>query len=250
MPSIRGSRDVNCGPLLISPCGPLRRLPGLRFLRSTFRAGRVRRCPAGAQDGAVSAALRLPCAARLEGVPHNSLRSLRSLRSNRMRQVSSRSSLRSPPSRLRCSAPHTAPPPGPACRSGTGGGVRRGPPLLPAKGCPGGARRACEAPRSAGFMARERSEPRKHFWRILFERSERSERSELCAGPWTRAPQGSRSAAKAASVARRAPPGQAFAATMVRMPRPAQPNVRNGPIAAALPLRCMNRRSRHACRSH
>ena len=62
-------------------------------------------------------------------------------------------------------------------------------------------------------MARERSEPRELTWRILSERSERSERSELCAGPWTRAPQGSLSAAKAASVDRRAPPGQPFAAT-------------------------------------
>ncbi len=77
-------------------------------------------------------------------------------------------------------------------------------------------------------MARERSEPRKHFWRMLFERSERSERSELCAGPWTRAPQGSLSAAKAASVARRAPTGWPFAATVPRM----RLNGSNGPQAA------------------
>ena len=67
-------------------------------------------------------------------------------------------------------------------------------------------------------MARERSEPRQHSWRILFERSERSERSELCAGPWTRAPQGSRSEAEAASSVRRAAPGQPFAATELRLP--------------------------------
>ena len=36
-------------------------------------------------------------------------------------------------------------------------------------------------------MDRERSEPRKHFWRMLFERSERSERSELCGTPSRRA---------------------------------------------------------------
>ena len=77
-------------------------------------------------------------------------------------------------------------------------------------------------------MARERSEPRQHFWRILFERSERSERSELCAGPWTRAPQGSRSAAQAASSARRAAPGQPFAATALRLPIDAS-CVRNWP---------------------
>ena len=75
-------------------------------------------------------------------------------------------------------------------------------------------------------MARERSEPRKHFWRILFERSERSERSESCAGPWTRAPQGSRSAAQAASSARRDAPGQPFtspADRCVECPQRTQP---------------------------
>ena len=133
-----------------------------------------------------------------------------------------------PPSRLRCSAPHTAPPPGTVCRSTHRGGARREPSMPAAKGCPGAVRRASEAPRSAGFMARERSEPRRHFWRILFERSERSERSESCAGQWTRAPQGSRSAAQAASSARRAAPGQPFAATELRLPIVAS-NVRSGP---------------------
>ena len=223
--------------------GPLRTLPAVRLLRSTSCAGRGRGCPAGALTVAVGAAHRLPCAARLEGVPHNSLRSLRSLRSNRMRQVSPRSALRAPPSKLRCSAPHTALPPGTPCRSSTGGGGRREPPLPAAKGCVGGARRACEAepghkrssgpfvpgeepgllarrglqgPRSAGFMARARSALRGLTWRILFERSERSERSELCAGPWARAPQGSRRAATTVSVARRAPPAHPFAATTAR----------------------------------
>ncbi len=214
-----------------SSLGPLRVLVAVRFPRSKTRAGRVRRCPAASPTVAVGAAHLLPCAARLEGVPHNSLRSLRSLRSDRMRQVSSRSALRAPPSRLRCSAPHTATPPGTACRSSTEGGARRVPALVPAKGCPGRARSACEALRSAGFMARARSAPRGHFWRILFERSERSERSELCAGPWTRAPQGSRRAAPTASVARRAPPGQPFAAT-TRNARKRTLNVGSGPIPA------------------
>ena len=84
-------------------------------------------------------------------------------------------------------------------------------------------------------MARERSEPRKHFWRILFERSERSERSESCAGPWTRAPQGSRSAAQAASSARCAAPGQPVAATELCLPIDAS-NVRNGPQPHAHPI--------------
>ena len=246
--------------------GPLRTLPGVRSLRYTFRADRVRRYPAGALTVAVFAALRLPwpcrprrslrtgrspgtnsppdCScpgspARLEGVPHNSLRSLRSLRSNRMRQVSLRSSLRSPPSRLRCSAPRTAPPPGTACRSANRGGARREQPLPAAKGRSGGARRACEAPSSAGFMARARSALRRLTWRILFERSERSERSELCAGPWTRAAQGSRSAAETASVVRRAPPGRPFAATTVRTRKP-MVKVRTGPRAESLPARTIH----------
>ena len=164
-------------------------------IRSPASARRGRRCPSVALDGAACAALRLPCAARLEGVPHNSLRSLRSLRSDRMRQVSLRSSLRSPPSRLRCSAPQTAPPPATASREFQRCALSNMTPTLQAKGCPGGAGRAYEAPRSAGAMARERSEPRKHFWRIL---TERSERSELCGTPFRRAARGSRSAAQAA----------------------------------------------------
>jgi len=178
--------------------------PGPR-LRAFARHGR--RCPAGAPAVAVGAAHRLPCAARLKGVPHNSLRSLRSLRSDRMRQVRSRSALRAPPFNLRCSAPQTARPPDTACRSSGCSGACAPSEPPGREGCPGQARRACEAPRSAGFMARARSALRHHFWRILSERSERSERSELCAGPWTRAPQGSRRAAPTASVAGRAWPG-------------------------------------------
>ena len=226
-------------PCSMTRCGPLRAFSSVRFVRSTFRADRGRRYPAGALTVAVFAALRLPCAARLEGVPHNSLRSLRSLRSDRMRQVSLRSSLRSPPSKLRCSAPPTAPPPGTAGRSSTGGGDRREKPLPAAKGRSGGARRACEAPSSAGFMARARSALRRLTWRILFERSERSERSELCAGPWTRAAQGSRSAATTASVVRRAPPGRPFAATTVRTRKP-MVKVRTGPRAESLPARTIH----------
>ena len=79
-------------------------------------------------------------------------------------------------------------------------------------------------------MARARSALRRLTWRILFERSERSERSELCAGPWTRAPQGSRRAATTASVARRAPPAHPLAATAART-RKRTVDFRNGPQA-------------------
>ena len=76
-------------------------------------------------------------------------------------------------------------------------------------------------------MARERSEHRELTWRMLFERS------ELCAGPWTRAPQGSRSAAETASVARRAPTARPFAATTVRVLGRTPANDRTGPQATA-----------------
>ena len=191
--------------------GPLPTFARVCFAPASARRGR--RCPAVAQAVAVGAGRRLPCAARQASVPHNSLRSLRSLRSDNMRQKCLRSALRAPPARLRCSAPQTAPPPGTACRSTHRGGPRREPPRWVAKGCPGGVRRAYEAPSNAGCMASARSAPRKHFWRILSERSERSERSELCAGPWTLVAQGSRRPAPTASSARCAPPGQPFAAT-------------------------------------
>ena len=89
---------------------------------------------------------------------------------------------------------------------------------------------ACKASLEGG----ERSELRNLTCRIVFERSERSERSELCGTPSRRAAQGSLSAAKAATVS--APAGH-------RLTRPAQiaernkqtdVNVRNGPKAAAV----------------
>jgi len=89
-------------------------------------------------------------------------------------------------------------------------------------------------------MARARSAPRKHFRRRLSERCERSERSEFCAGPWTRAPQGSRPAGPTASVARRAPPGQPFAATALNAPDCVRvSNVSNGPQANIPSVSCV-----------
>ena len=105
-------------------------------------ARRGRRCPVGAQTVAAGAAHRLPCAARRPRPrPHR--------------------------------APPAAQPPELA--------LQRVPAASAAKGCLAGVRRACEAPRNAGFRARARSALRQHFWRRLFERSERSERSEFCA---------------------------------------------------------------------
>ena len=78
--------------------------------------------------------------------------------------------------------PMTAPARGTACRSNTT--VAFGPRTDPgcSKGCAGGGWRACEAPRSAGFVARARQRASTSDSRHLLERSERSERSELCRG--------------------------------------------------------------------
>ena len=187
-------------------------------------------CPGAARraDEAACAALRLPCGARVHGPAHNSLRSLRSLRSNRMRQKCLRGSLRSRatnPALLGASdARRTAP--GQPFATGMGGSRRAPPRWLERQAVPGGGA-VCGAEQRS-LEGGERSELRKLACRILFERSERSERSESCAGPWTRAPQGSRSAAQAASSARRAAPGQPFAATELRLPIVAS-NVRSGP---------------------
>jgi hypothetical protein len=60
-------------------------------------------------------------------------------------------------------------------------------------------------------VARARSALRELTCRRLFERSERSERSEFGDGPRDRAAQGSLSAAKTAAVKRSSLPGHAFA---------------------------------------
>jgi hypothetical protein len=81
------------------------------------RARRGGRCPVWAHAVAVSASLRLRCAARSEGAPGNSLHSLRSLRSNSPGESDGRSALRAPPSALRCSPPQKSPTPGTAHRA-------------------------------------------------------------------------------------------------------------------------------------
>ena len=87
--------------------------------------------------------------------------------------------------------------------------------LVSAKAHSGRARRASEAPRSGGTMA-ARLRASSSDSPQLFERRERSEQSEFCGAPWSRAPQGSRRKAPAASAARRALPGCGFAAPMLR----------------------------------
>ena len=166
--------------------GPLRTLNVGPFVWAVVAAkGR----PGGARRAteAVVAALRLPCAARVHGPAHNSLRSLRSLRSNRMRQVSLRSALRARamnPALLGASHARRAPPGRPfAAGSGCS---RRPPPLLAERQAVPGGGAVCGAEQRS-LEGGERSELRQLTCRILFERSERSERSELCGTPSRRA---------------------------------------------------------------
>jgi hypothetical protein len=74
------------------------------------------RYPAAAHAVAVSASLRLHCAARAGVAPQNSLRSLRSLRSNSCGESDHEARWRVPTPALRCSSPQKSPPPGTARR--------------------------------------------------------------------------------------------------------------------------------------
>ena len=178
-------------------------------------AHRGRRHPAGAHAVAVFASLRLHCAARPEVAPPNSLRSLRSLRSNSRSESVDEARWRAPTSALRCSSPQKSPLPGAACRevhhlSSSTSGPR---PLQQRR-----ARVGCAAPRrrrgAQGSWPRAQRASTSDSPR-LFERSERSERSEFGGGPRDREPQGSRSEAQTASVKRSSRPGRAFAAQKV-----------------------------------
>ena len=129
-----------------------------------------------------------------------------------VRRVSPRSALRAPTPVLCSSPPHKSPLPGTARREVQLRWCSNAKHHCSAKSRPGRWQRACGAPRSTGFVARARSAPRNLICRTLFERSERSERSELCDGPQGRAPQGSRCAAPTASPKRCRLPGCDFAA--------------------------------------
>ena len=190
--------------------GPLQPFESSRLLATCARRGR--RYPPGAHAVAVCASLRLHCAARSGVAPQNSLRSLRSLRSNSRGESDNEPRWRAPTPAQRCSSPQKSPPPSTACRSGTDGVLRPNTTDVVAKARPGRLRSASEAPSSAGRVARARSAHQQLTCRRLFERSERSERSEFGDGPRDRAAQGSLSEAKTAEAKRSSLPGCAFAA--------------------------------------
>jgi len=192
--------------------GPLLPFAEVRF--GTTSACRGRRSPARAHAVAVAAARRLHCAARSGVASLNSLRSLRSLRSNkRDESVYEARAAHTPTPALRCSSPPKSPEPGCACRD------------LHRRGCSSKAlprwlqrrvRAGCGAPlkrRGAqGSWPRAQRAPTTDSSR-LFERRERSERSELSDGPQDRAPQGSRRAAETAEAKCCGLPAWAFART-------------------------------------
>ena len=181
----------------------------MSVLQATRR--RARRCPPGAHAGAVGAARRLRCGARSSVASQNSLRSLRSLRSNNCDESDHEA---------RCARrPRTCVPRRPTNRprrAALGAMPRRfdlghAPPPVQQRrvragwGAPG-RRRAAQGswPRAQRASLTDSAQ--------LFERSERSERSEFCAGPRDRAAQGSRRAAPTTSVKRPSLPAPAFAA--------------------------------------
>jgi hypothetical protein len=189
--------------------------------RSSSRARRARGHPPGAHAGSVGAARRLRCAARPGRARHNSLRALRALRSNRCREsVVEARTVCAPRPGLRCSPTQKSPLPGAPCRDDhrrwcapvgrplsvpqrpvrvAGGAHRRASPDTSSPGdcsClasgrayrPGAARKA-RAPQGSCTRAQRASTTDLPH---VFERSERSSRSELCGRPRDRGAQGSR----------------------------------------------------------
>jgi len=176
----------------------------------TASAHRGKGNPPGAHAVAVGAVHRLHCAARSGVAPPNSLRSLRSLRSdNRGESVYEAHAAHAPTPALCCSSPPKSRPAGSPCREVHGWWCSL-PVLQPwlqrrvRAGCGAPLRRRGAQgswPRAQRASTTDSSR--------LFERRERSERSELSDGPRDRAPQGSRSAAETASAKRRGLPARA-----------------------------------------
>jgi len=188
--------------------------PLLSFVSVRHRTASARRgkgCPLGAHAVAVGAAHRLHCAARPGVAPPNSLRSLRSLHSDNRGESVLDARWRAPTPALRCSSPPKSRPAGSPCREVHGCCCSRQTPPRWLQRC---VRAGCGAPvrrRGAqGSWPRAQRASKTDSSR-LFERRERSERSELSDGPRDRAPQGSRRAAPTASAKCRGLPARAFA---------------------------------------
>jgi hypothetical protein len=162
--------------------------------RSSSRARRARGHPPGAHAGSVGAARRLRCAARPGRARHNSLRALRALRSNRCREsVVEARTVCAPRPGLRCSPTQKSPLPGAPCRDDhrrwcAPVGRPLSVPQRPVR-VAGSAHRRRRAPQGSWPRAQRASTTDLPH---VFERSERSSRSELCGRPRDRGAQGSR----------------------------------------------------------
>jgi len=193
------------GGSLTAHCGSSREADFIAC--SAHRAGRH---PPRAHAAAVGPSVRLHCGARAGVVPHNSLRAARCAQTDAASMRTKRAA-RADPGAALLAAAEIAPA---GCRLSRGRGracFRPNTPSAATKTGLGRSRCACEAPRSAGPMASARSAPRALTSSRLFERSERSSRSELATRPWDRAPQGSRRQ-PTASAKRRGLPRHGFAA--------------------------------------
>jgi hypothetical protein len=180
-------------------------------LPHVISARRGRRCPAAAHAGAVCASLRLRCGARPGVASHNSLRELRSLRSNRCDESDHEARCARRPQGCAPRRPrnrrHRAPPAAlnrylssvPTQRAFLQRRVRTG------RSAPLG-RRAAQG--SWPRAQRELSTDSSH----LFERSERSSRSELCDGAARPSSAGKSAYPPTAPAKRCGLPGRTFAA--------------------------------------
>jgi len=206
---------------------------------------RGRRHPARAHAVAVVAARRLHGARpRGRAAKLTSFAALTAFKQTSASQFTKRAA-RADPKGCAPSSPQKSPPPGPARRSGTGEVLRPNTTCVAARACPGRLRSASAAPSSAGLVARARSALRELTCRRLFERSERSERSEFGDGPRDRAAQGSLSEAKTAEVKRSSLPGRAFASPTDAHQRRASATSRHRtlPARSAFHAACSTQRS-------
>ena len=184
------------------------------------RARRARGYPPGAHASAVGGwRHQLRCGARFGVAPQNSRRSLRSLRSDSCGEsVHDARTACAPTPKLRSSPPPKSPLTGTPCRDGqhrgahaTNTSVHRQRRVRAGSGAHG-RRREAQGLRPARVLARivNRLEAG------VSERRERSERSELPAGPRDRASQGTRSEAEGAEDKHQSLPGRAFARANAR----------------------------------
>ena len=173
----RMKRKVPRWPTGRTGFGPLLPFVGGCSFAASARHGR--RCPARAHAVAVAAARRLHCAARSGVASQNSLRSLRSLRSNTCDESVHEARWRAPTPALRCSSPPKSPPPGSARREVHGSlSPLQAPPLRQQRRVWAGWSAPLERREAQGSWPRARRASTTDSSR-LFERRERSERSEF-----------------------------------------------------------------------